>query len=80
MIDWKHENCDTKNHEKSYRRARTFQKHESCFSRNEARGFFHGNLKNKKLSFVDTSLLHLAREYDIITFDKDLEKEIRKLE
>lgn len=35
--------------------------------------------KNNKLSFIDTSLLVLSKEYTIITFDKQLQKEIKKL-
>jgi len=35
-------------------------------------------LKNTKLSFVDAALLHLSREYEVITFDKALDKEIKK--
>src|SRR3989344_535951 len=34
------------------------------------------DLKDKKLSFVDVSLLHLSRSYEVITFDQALEKEI----
>ncbi len=47
--------------------------------------FFHDvirlfrKLKNKKLSFVDVSLLYLSRTHEIVTFDAALEKEIRKL-
>jgi predicted nucleic acid-binding protein len=34
--------------------------------------------KNKNLSFVDISLLYLSQEHEVITFDKDLEKSIKK--
>ena len=37
------------------------------------------NVCNKKLSFIDIALLHLSKSYQIITFDKDLEKAIKKL-
>lgn len=37
------------------------------------------SLGGKKFSFVDVSLLHLSRTYEIITFDKMLKKEIQKL-
>lgn len=36
------------------------------------------NCENKKLSFVDTALLCLSESYNIITFDKDLQKAINK--
>ena len=36
------------------------------------------NLKNKKLSFIDTALLCLSKSYQVVTFDKDLEKAITK--
>lgn len=48
------------------------------------RNFFAGTVesfrksKNKNLSFVDMSLLYLSREHEVITFDKDLEKAIKK--
>ena len=32
--------------------------------------------KYKKLSFIDTALLVLSKDYEIITFDKDLQKAI----
>lgn len=35
--------------------------------------------KKDNLSFVDISLLKLARDYKVSTFDEDLKKEIRKL-
>lgn len=35
--------------------------------------------KNKNLSFVDISLLYLSGEHEVITFDKDLEKAIKKM-
>jgi predicted nucleic acid-binding protein len=34
------------------------------------------NSKNKSLSFVDTALLYLSKSYQVITFDKDLQKAI----
>jgi len=37
------------------------------------------DIKNKKLSFIDTSLLYLSKSYQVVTFDKDLEKAIKKL-
>lgn len=37
------------------------------------------DLKERKLSFVDVSLLHLSRAYEIVTFDEALRKEIQKL-
>lgn len=33
-----------------------------------------------KLSFVDVSLLYLSHSHEVVTFDKALEKEIRKLQ
>lgn len=33
---------------------------------------------NQKLSFVDSVLLFLSRKYDVITFDRELEKAIKK--
>lgn len=39
--------------------------------------FFTQHL-NTKLSFVDTTLLLLANQYEIVTFDKTLQKEIKK--
>lgn len=45
---------------------------------------FYGTLqlfrkaKDKKLSFVDTSLLYLSSEHEVITFDKELGKAIKK--
>ena len=40
------------------------------------------NLENKKLSFVDASLLalHKTGKYKIITFDKNLEQQIKKFD
>jgi predicted nucleic acid-binding protein len=35
--------------------------------------------ENKKLSFVDTSLLFLSLKYEVVSFDRELEKAIRKL-
>lgn len=35
--------------------------------------------ENIQLSFIDTSLLYLARFYEVITFDKALAKAIKKL-
>ena len=35
-------------------------------------------LKENKLSFVDVSLLHLSRKYEVRTFDKDLKKVLIK--
>lgn len=46
--------------------------------------FFRGalecfqNEETGKLSFIDASLLHLSKFYSVFTFDKELEKEIRK--
>ncbi len=40
--------------------------------------YFIHTLSNK-LSFVDTTLLMLAKEYEVITFDKELKKEIQKI-
>ena len=37
------------------------------------------NIKNKNLSFIDTALLYLSEDYKVITFDKNLEKAIKKL-
>jgi predicted nucleic acid-binding protein len=34
--------------------------------------------ENKKLSFVDASLLFLSSKYDVVSFDRELEKAIRK--
>ncbi len=48
-------------------------------------GFFAGTVesfrknKNKNLSFVDISLLYLSSKYEVITFDKELEKAIKKM-
>ncbi len=39
--------------------------------------FFQEN-NNKKLSFVDVSLLCLSKSHQIITFDKELLKELKK--
>lgn len=36
-------------------------------------------LRNKKLSFVDVSLLYLSRMHKVITFDMALKKEIQRL-
>ncbi len=36
------------------------------------------SLKENKLSFVDVSLLHLSRKYEIRTFDKNLRKVLMK--
>ncbi len=36
-------------------------------------------IKTKKLSFVDCSLIYLSDFYKIFTFDKSLEKEIKRL-
>lgn len=33
-----------------------------------------------KLSYVDALLVHLSRKYQVLTFDEDLKKEIRKYE
>ena len=33
---------------------------------------------SKKLSFVDAALLHLSKSYEIITFDLNLQKAIKK--
>lgn len=35
--------------------------------------------KNNKLSFIDTSLLVLSKDYTVVTFDKQLQKEIQKI-
>ncbi len=35
--------------------------------------------KNKNLSFVDYSLLYLSKKIKVITFDKTLQREIKKL-
>ncbi len=35
------------------------------------------SLKENKLSFVDVSLLYLSEEYEVKTFDKDLQKMIK---
>jgi predicted nucleic acid-binding protein len=35
--------------------------------------------ENKKLSFVDASLLFLSSKYKVVSFDKELEKAIKKL-
>ena len=35
--------------------------------------------KDKHLSFVDVSLLVLSRSYTVLTFDRTLEKEIKKI-
>ena len=46
--------------------------------------FFRGTahlfrrLKNKKLSFVDVSLLLLSKSHEVITFDRALEKAIKE--
>ena len=45
----------------------------------ETQSAFLNTEKNNKLSFIDTSLLVLSKEYTIITFDKQLQKEIQKL-
>jgi predicted nucleic acid-binding protein len=37
-------------------------------------------LSTKQLSFIDTALLSLSQEYTVYTFDKNLEKAIKKLE
>lgn len=37
------------------------------------------NFKNKKLSFIDVALLCLSKSYQVITFDKDLQKAITKI-
>lgn len=48
------------------------------------REFFQETVKvfreknDKKLSAIDASLLHLSAEHEVITFDKDLEKAIKK--
>jgi len=45
-------------------------------------GEFVDNFKdtqNKKLSFIDTALLYLSKSYQVITFDKELQKTINKL-
>jgi len=45
-------------------------------------GEFVDNFKdtqNKKLSFIDTALLYLSKSYQVITFDKELQKTIKKL-
>lgn len=39
---------------------------------------FLGSRKNK-LSFTDTSLLSLAREYEIVSFDKELVREVKRV-
>lgn len=36
------------------------------------------NYENRRLSFVDTALLCLSESYDVITFDKDLQKAIKR--
>jgi predicted nucleic acid-binding protein len=43
--------------------------------------FLKGFLKHKKnnLSFVDISLLVLSKKYSVFSFDKELEKEIKKI-
>ncbi|MFQ6049727.1 MAG: type II toxin-antitoxin system VapC family toxin [Candidatus Paceibacterales bacterium] len=40
---------------------------------------FYLSKKNKNLSFVDYSLLYLSQKTEIITFDKILKKELKKL-
>jgi len=35
--------------------------------------------ENKKLSLVDTSLLYLSKSYKVITFDKNLQRALKKL-
>lgn len=35
--------------------------------------------ENKKLSFVDVSLLFLSSKYEVVSFDRELEKAIKKL-
>ena len=48
------------------------------------REFFQETIKafrdknGKKLSAIDTSLLYLSKEHEVITFDKDLEKAIKR--
>ncbi len=34
--------------------------------------------ENKKLSFIDASLLFLSSKYEVVSFDKEFEKAIRK--
>ncbi len=36
------------------------------------------SLRENKLSFVDVSLLHLSRKYEVKTFDKNLDKVLMK--
>lgn len=36
------------------------------------------NKNGKKLSAIDASLLYLSSEHEVVTFDKDLEKAIKK--
>jgi len=36
------------------------------------------NSKDRKLSFIDTALLYLSKSHRVITFDKDLQKAIKK--
>lgn len=38
--------------------------------------FFRGN-DFIKLSFVDQSLLYLSKDFEIVTFDKELDKKIK---
>ena len=51
-----------------------------------SREFFDGVIQlylsrtNKKLSFVDYSLLYLSGKTNVVTFDKDLKKELEKVE
>lgn len=35
--------------------------------------------ENKKLSFVDASLLFLSSKYEVVSFDRELEKAIKKI-
>ena len=44
----------------------------------EVMNFYLSN-KEKKLSFVDYSLLYLSKKMEVLTFDKNLQKEIKKL-
>lgn len=37
---------------------------------------FYLKQKNRNLSFVDYSLLYLSRQYEILTFDKELKRKI----
>lgn len=41
--------------------------------------YFLKSRPEEKLSFVDFTLLYLSRSYDIITFDRNLQKAIEKL-